>query len=121
MDDPTSAVVEQIEKAWGRKAEQYSGIIYALYSEQALTGWFLLSEEPVIQTFLDKKCVCINLYDWIMIKELGATTVTPFRIVAKGKGLIAKAFQPHTGLKYTVRSVDGVAMMFIPVGDFDSV
>jgi len=115
------AIIEKIVAAWKRTAEPYTFNIYALYAEEALTGWALILDEPVIGEFQNLPCVCVNLADWVIIRTLANATVTPFRVVAQGKGLIAKPFAPHTGLKYAVRSVDGTAMVHIPVEDFKSV
>ena len=117
----TNEVLKVLEDAWKRKIRQYSGMISALYLEDGLTGFVLYVDPPVIEKFNGLPCVCVNLVDWLNVRQLGNATVTPFRIVAKGKGLIAKAFAPHTGLKYPVRDVDGIARVHIPVEDFSSV
>ena len=114
-------VIKVLEKKWKRKLSPYSGNIYALYLEEALTGFVLYIDPPAIQKFNGLPCVCINLEEWLKVRGLGNATVTPFRVLAKGKGLIAKAFLPSTGLKFPVRDVDGAAMVHIPVEDFASV
>jgi len=115
--------VEKLEKAWGRNASRYSPNIYGLYADQALTGWVLLITEPVMAPGVEgEKCLAVDLKDWITLKTLGDTTITPFRVVAQGRGLIAKAFMPHVGLKYAVRETDEeVHSMLMPLEDFKSV
>lgn len=95
--------------------------LFAMYSDEALTGWALILQEPKIETFNNMKCVIIPLTSWIMAKTYASETVTPFRIVAKGKNLIEKPFRPHTGLKYAVRNTELGAGMLIPVEDFNVV
>lgn len=119
-----TAIAKKLGAAWKRSLEIYivgPPDIFAMYLDNALTGWVALIEKPQIGTFNEKKCVLVELSSWIMLKEFGATTVTPFRIVAQGKNLIAKGFMPHTGLKYPIRSVDGKPQVHIPIEDFDSV
>ena len=114
-------VIKVLEKAWKRALTPYSGPIYALYLKEGLTGFVLYVDPPVIGKFNGLPCVCVNLEEWLKVRELGNATVTPFRVLAKGKGLIVKAFSPSTGLKFPVREVDGAAMVHIPVEDFASV
>lgn len=115
-------IVEKLSRKWKRSIEFYvDPSLFALYAEEALTGWVLVIDEPVIRNFDNKKCVTLPLSVWILLKTLGSETVTPFRIVAKGKGLIEKAFMPHTGLKYAVRNESGSPRVHIPVEDFNSV
>ena len=115
-------IIEKLEKKWKRQIKLYiEPNIFALYADEALTGWALVIDEPTIKEFNGMKCVAVYLPMWIMIKTLGAETVTPFRVIAKGKGLIEKAFMPHTGLKYAVRDVDGSPRIHIPIEDFKSV
>lgn len=110
--------IQKLEKAWSRTITPYSGNIHSLYLEGALTGFLLLITDPVMVPFNDQKCVGVNLEDWIKLKALGDATITPVRIVAKGKGLVAKGFMPHVGLKHAVRDHDGAAMLHIPVAEF---
>jgi hypothetical protein len=114
-------VLTVLTEQWKRELKPHVGDIYALYLEDGLTGFVLYADPPVIQKFNGMPCVCVSLTDWLKVRELGNATVTPFRVLAKGKGLIAKAFAPSTGLKYPVRDVSGEARVFIPVEDFDSV
>lgn len=119
----TDSIEETLQKKWGRTLVEYiPGFdIYTLYKQEALTGWVLILPAPMMVEFNDIKCIGVNLSEWIMIKHLGHETVTPFRVVAKGKGLVEKAFMPHTGLKYAVRNVEGTPVVHIPVEDFKSV
>ncbi len=117
------SVIQKMENTWKRRLELYAEPhLYCAYAEEVvLTGWILLLTEPRIVDFNDKKCIGVDLSDWVMAKHLAAETVTPFRVVAQGKGLVQKAFMPHTGLKYPVRCVEGMAVVHIPVADFNSV
>ena len=110
--------IKKLEKAWSRTITPYTRSIYSLYLEGALTGFLLLITDPVMVPFNDQKCVGVNLEDWITLKGLGDATATPVRVVAKGRGLVAKGFMPHVGLKHAVRDVDGTAMLHIPVVEF---
>lgn len=119
------SVIQKIENKWKRRLVMYAKPnIYCVYVDEiVLTGFVVLLLEPQIVDFNESKCVGVNLSDWVMAKYLAAETVTPFRIVAQGKGLIEKAFMPHTGLKYAVRGVgvEGTPVVHIPVADFNSV
>lgn len=95
--------------------------ILAMYLDEALTGWAAYIEKPEIGEFKNIKCVCVPLSTWVLIKTLGAETVTPFRVVARGKNLIIKGFMPHTGLKYAVREIGGTPKIMIPIEDFSVV
>lgn len=113
--------IKALEKAWSRTITPYSHNIYTLYLDGALTGFLLLITEPEMVPFNGEKCVAVNLVDWMVLKALGDATVTPVRVVAKGKGLVAKGFMPHVGLKHAIRDHDGSATLHIPVGEFKSV
>ena len=115
-------IIEKLSKKWKREFALYvEPNIFAMYAEEALTGWALIIDEPNIQKFNGKPCVAVYLQAWVMIKTLAHETVTPFRVVAKGKGLIEKPFMPHTGLKYAIRNFSGNPRILIPVEDFKSV
>ena len=114
-------VIAKLEQKWGRTIYPYTENICAMYAKDALTGWVLLLMSPTMVEFNGTKCIGVSVAAWVMLKTLGSETVTPFRIVAKGKGLVEKAFMPHTGLKYAVRDVEGTPVVHIPVSDFKSV
>jgi hypothetical protein len=119
-----SDIAKTLGAAWKRDLQIFvpgPPDVYAMYLDEALTGFVAVIPEPKIATFNNMKCVLVGLSSWIMLKEFGAATVTPFRVVAKGKGLIEKGFMPHTGLKYPVRSVDKMPFVHIPIEDFKSV
>jgi hypothetical protein len=116
--------IDKLSKKWNRAFEIFivgPPDIFAMYLDEKLTGWAAITERPIIDKFNGDKCVLIPLSMWMMLKSMAADTVTPFRIVAKGNGLIEKAFIAHTGLKYAVRSHDGAPHVFIPVKDFKNV
>lgn len=119
-----SELVKKLEKTWKRDLEICvvgPPDIFCSYLGGALTGFVAVIDKPQIGEFKTDKCVLVNLSSWIMLKEFSAATVTPFRVVAKGKNIIEKGFMPHTGLKYAVRSVDGSPMVHIPISDFKNV
>ena len=112
-----------LEKQWGRRLAAYfdvgDDVICSVWADDALTGWVLYIESPVIQDFNGDKCVAVSLTSWQSLKALGNDTVTPFRVVAKGKNLIAKAFQPHVDLKHAVRAgAEDRINVLIPIGEF---
>jgi len=114
-------IVGKLSAAWKRQIVSYSEPIHAVYADEALTGWVAILESPKIASYNGMKCVLVPLSIWVMLKTLGAETVTPFRIVAKGKSIIAKGFMPHTGLKYAVRNTAEGTCLHIPVEDFEGV
>ena len=117
-------ISKKLASAWDRKLVAYSlgpPDIYCLYADEALTGFVAIISEPKIETFDGQKCVCVPYSAWVMIHTLATMSVTPFRIVAQGKGLIAKGFRPHTGLKFPIRNTEMGCTMLIPVEDFTSV
>lgn len=115
--------VKRMESQWGRKVHGYSavkeGLLCSVWAEDALTGWVLYIPSPIIQEFEGKKCLAVPLGSWLSLKALGNETVTPFRVVSKGKNLIAKAFLPHVDLKHAVRqgAEDNVNIL-MPIEEF---
>lgn len=114
----------ELSAAWGRQIVLFmeggdDSSIHVVYAQEAVTGWLSFHEKPTVAEFNDVKCVCVPIARWMMVKALAADTVTPFRIVARGKKIIEKAFMPHTGLKYAVRNIDGMPQVMIPIADFD--
>ena len=118
------AISNKLGDAWKRSLQVFSvgpPDIYTMYLEGALTGFVAIINKPIIGEFDGRKCVLVDLSSWILLKNLGASTVTPFRVVAQGRNLIEKGFMPHTGLKYPVRSHNKMPYVHIPVEDFKSV
>lgn len=116
----------ELSSAWKRQIVLYteasdSSSVHAVYADEALTGWLSFHEKPTVAEFNEVKCVCVPIARWLMVKALSADTVTPFRIVAKGKKMLGKAFMPHTGLKYAVRNIDGIPQVMIPIEDFSEI
>ena len=73
----------------------------------------------MIQDFKDEKCLAVSFAAWVVIKNLADETATPFRIVSKGKNLIAKPYMPHVALKHAVREgLAGRVNILIPVKGF---
>ncbi len=117
-------IVGKLAAKWKRQLVLYSvgpPDIYSVYVDEALTGFVAIIEAPKIETFEGRKCVIVPFECWIMIHTLATMSVTPFRIVAQGKGLIAKAFRPHTGLLFPIRNTELGCAMLIPVEDFEAV
>lgn len=110
---------------WGRQLVPYTdtndGFIHCVYANEALTGFAEIILEPKIGTFNDSKCLLVHLSTWMMLNALANQTATPFRIVAKGKTLIAAAWRPLTGLKYAIRNTEHGAMLHIPITEFKPV
>jgi len=119
-------VIGTLIAAWKRQlvshAKESSGVeIYAVYADEALTGWMGLIMKPWIGTYEGTKCLLIPIAMWIHLKVHAIETVTPFRIVLKGKGLVAKAWIGITGLKYAVRNTEHGACLHIPLSEFEAV
>lgn len=110
-------IIGKLSAAWKRQMVAYNESIYAVYADEALTGWAHIIEAPVIGKFKGEQCLLISLATWIMLKTLASETVTPFRIAAKGKNIIVGAWQGITGLKYAVRNTEHGAMMHIPLSE----
>ena len=103
---------------WKRALNQYVDDIYCVYADEALTGFALLVDPPIIGEFDRQKTLLIPLSRWVMLKTLADVTVTPVRVVAVGKSIIVGAWRPHSGLKYAVRNeASGPAMVHIPLSD----
>ncbi len=114
-------IVGKLAAAWKRQFVIYAPgppDIYCLYADEALTGFVAIFSNPKIETFDGKKCVCVPFASWVMIHTLATMSVTPFRIVAQGKNIIAKGFRPHTGLLFPIRNTEWGCTMLIPVEDF---
>lgn len=103
---------------WSRQLTPYADSIHALYADEALTGFAELILKPNIGEFQNQKCVLVPLSTWVMLTTLAEKTVTPFRIVAVGKGIIVGAWRSHTGLKYAVRNTEHGACLHIPISEF---
>lgn len=118
-------IVGVLGAKWSRQPVLYSdgeyADIYCLYAKEALTGFVAIIPKPAIRSHADQKCVCVPYSTWVMIHTLATMSVTPFRIVAQGKKLIAKGFRPHSGLKYLIRNTELGCTMLIPVEDFTEV
>jgi len=112
-------LIAKLSVAWKRALSIYiEPDIYCIYADEALTGFALLIDTPVIGEFDRQKTLLVPLSQWIMVKTLASETVTPFRIVAVGKSVIVGAWRPHTGLKYAIRNeASGPAMVHIPLAD----
>lgn len=116
-------ILGKLGATWKRALVPYDGgDLYCVYADEALTGWALIVDEPNIGNFNNQKTLMIPFATWVLIKTLASESVTPFRIVAKGKGLIAGAWRPHTGLKYAIRNeASGPASVHIPLEDLKPV
>jgi hypothetical protein len=115
--------VKHMEKQWSRMITAYldftDEIICSVWADDALTGWVLYIDSPIIQDFDGKKSLAITLEAWLKLKSLGNETVTPVRVVAKGRNLIAKAFLPHVDLKHAVRQgADDRVNILMPIEEF---
>jgi len=104
-------------------AKETNGVeIFAVYADEALTGWIGLIMAPWMGEFKNQPCVLVPLTMWMHVKQHAAETVTPFRIVLKGKkSIIAKAWVGLTGLKYAVRNTAHGACLHIPLSEFTAV
>lgn len=96
--------------------------IFAVYSNEALTGWLGLVTDPWMGKFENKPCILFPLPTWIHLKAHAAETVTPFRIAVKGgHSIIVAAWQAISGLKYAVRNTEHGACLHIPLTEFKTV
>ncbi|KKN76170.1 hypothetical protein LCGC14_0373650 [marine sediment metagenome] len=119
-------VLGKLSAIWRRQlvshAQEANGVeLFAVYKDEALMGWMGLIMKPWIGEFNNNKCLLMPFGMWIHLKAHAAETVTPFRIVLKGKGLVAKAWIGITGLKYAVRNTKYGACLHIPLTEFKSV
>lgn len=100
-------------------AAEANGVeMFAVYLDEALTGWMGLVMKPWIGEFEHKNCLLFPLPMWIHLKAHAAETVTPFRIALKGNAIIVGAWQAITGLKYAVRNTEHGACLHIPLTEF---
>jgi hypothetical protein len=113
--------VALLSSTWKRQIMAYNDTILSVMADEALTGFVIYIEKPVVEEFNRLKCVCVPLASWVMAHTLASQTVTPFRVAARGNNLIIKAFNPHTGLKYPVRNTPAGLALMIPVEDFEAV
>lgn len=114
-------LITKLTLAWKRAFLPYAAMedLYALYLDDALTGFAFVIDKPTIGEFGGEKCILITLAQWQILRHLSADTVTPFRIVAQGKSTVVGAWQAHTGLKYAIRNTGlSPCTIHIPVSDF---
>lgn len=126
MSIENAEVIGTLAASWSRQlvshAKEANGVeIFAVYANEALTGWMGLIMKPWIGEYNNQKCVLVPLPSWMHLKAHAAETVTPFRIVLKGKGLVARAWIGLTGLKYAVRHTQHGACLHIPLTEFEPV
>lgn len=121
------ADVAAFEKKFKRRAVPYRGLnfdggqIYAVYADEALTGFLAHVHEPEFGKFNDQPVMLFPLSVWVIMKGLSAATVTPTIVLAKGNRLKAAYWDPVSGLKYAVRDFDGLPKMCISAQDFKDV
>lgn len=113
------------EKKFKRRLVAYNrfegGVIYAVYADEALTGFLAHVHEPEFGKFNSHPVMLFPLSVWVIMKALAAATVTPTIVLAKGNKVKAAYWDPVTGLKYAVRDFNGVPKMCIAAGDFKDV
>ena len=118
-------IVGTLAVAWKRQLVLHANSndfdLFAVYADEALTGWAGLTTEPKIGEYEGNKCLLVPVATWIHLKTHATETVTPFRIVAKGQKLIVCAWQAISGLKYAVRNTDNGACLHIPLTEFTPV
>jgi len=112
--------VKVLEEQWSRRIAAYSdtgeNLICSVWADEALTGWVLYVPSPVIAEFKGSQALAVSLASWMMIKALSDETVTPFRIVAKGKTMVVKGYLPHIALKHAIRcGADDRTNILIPL------
>lgn len=108
----------KLSASWGRQLADHptsDGFFYCVYKEEALTGFAMIADPPLIGDFNGEKCVLVPLSAWIAIHTLASHTVTPFRLVAVGNSILVGAWRPHEGLKYAVRNTPAGACLHIPI------
>jgi hypothetical protein len=122
MSADRGEVVGTLAAAWKRQlvihANSNGFDLFAVYADEALTGWVGLTLSPDIGDFRGNNCLMVPIATWLHLKTHAIETVTPFRIVAKGNGLIVAAWNGITGLKYAVRNTEKGACVFIPLTEF---
>lgn len=123
MSLENAEVIGKLAAAWKLQlavhAEEKNGVeIFAVYKDEALTGWVGLIMKPWIGEFNNNKCLLMPIGMWIHLKAHAEETVTSFRIVLKGKGIVSKGWQAISGLKYAVRNTKHGACLHIPLADF---
>lgn len=126
MSLENAEVIGTLAGAWSRQlvshAKEANGVeIYAVYASEALTGWVGLIMNPWIGKYENKPCLLMPIASWMHLKAHAAETVTPFRLVLKGKGIVTKAWMGLTGLKYAVRNTQYGACMHIPLTEFEPI
>jgi len=100
-------------------AAETNGVeMFAVYLEEALTGWMGLVMKPWIGEVGRKPCLLFPLAMWLHLKAHAIETITPFRIALKGKSIIVGAWKPISGLKYRVRNTEHGACLHIPLSEF---
>ncbi len=104
-------------------AKEANGVeIFAVYSDEALTGWAGIIMKPWIGEIQRKPCLLMPLPSWMHLKAHAAETVTPFRIVLQGnKSVLARGWLGITGLKYAVRHTEHGCCIHIPLTEFKAV
>ena len=122
----SAEVIGKLAASWKRQlvshAKEINGVeIFAVYADEALTGWVGLIMKPWIGSFNNQKCLLMPLAMWIHLKVHATETVTPFRIVLKGKGIVVMGWQAISGLKYAIRNTEHGACLHIPLADFKAV
>lgn len=123
MSLENAEVIGTLASAWKRQlvshAREANGVeMFAVYANEALTGWVGLIMKPWIGKYENKPCLLMPLASWMHLKAHSVETVTPFRIVLKGKGIISKGWKPISGLKYAVRNTEYGACLHIPLTEF---
>ena len=126
MSVESAEVIGKLAASWKRQlvshAKEINGVeIFAVYADEALTGWVGLIMKPWIGSFNNQKCLLMPLAMWIHLKVHATETVTPFRIVLKGKGIVVMGWQAISGLKYAIRNTEHGACLHIPLADFKAV
>lgn len=104
-------------------AKEANGVeMFAVYADEALTGWLGLVMKPWIGEYKREPCLLMPLPSWMHLKAHAAETVTPFRIALQGKkSIIVKAWMGLTGMKYAVRNTEHGCCLHIPLSEFTPV
>lgn len=116
-------VIGKLGAAWKRQlvshAKEINGVeMFAVYADEALTGWAGLIMKPWIGAYEGDKCLLMPIASWMHLKQHAAETVAPFIIVLKGRTLVYKAWASITGLKFAVRNTSHGACLHIPLTEF---
>lgn len=113
------------QKKFKRRLVPYADVtgcvIYAVYADEALTGFLAHVHDAEFGKFNANPCVLFPLSIWVMMKALAAATVTPTLVMVKGNNLKVAVWDPVSGLKYAVRDFDGTAKLCIAAADFKDV